>query len=66
MYASVMMYVHEILLRYARVWENISLTVAGDLRIFCREEMVENNSAGTRIWGKRYFVGRPSDLEEQT
>ena len=42
-------YVHEMLLGYARVWENKSPTVAWDLGIFCREEMLENNSAGTRL-----------------
>ena len=31
MYALVMMYVHEMLSEYVRVWENKSLTVARDL-----------------------------------
>ena len=31
MYAYVMMYIHEVLSGYARVWENKSLMVAGDL-----------------------------------
>ena len=64
MYAYVMMYVHEMLSGYARVWENKSLTVVGDSQIFCREEMLENNSAGTKLKGKRYSVGRPAFLEE--
>ena len=66
MYAYVIMYVHEMLSGYARVWENKSPTIAGDSRIFYREEMLENNSTGTKLWGKRYFVGRLADLEEQT
>ena len=65
MCAYVMMYVHEMLSGYARVWENKSLIIAGELRIFYREEMLENNSAGTKLWGKRYSVSRPTDLDEQ-
>ena len=38
MYVYVMMYVHEMLSGYARVWENKSLIIAGELWIFCREE----------------------------
>ena len=63
MYSYIMMYVHEILSGYACAWEKKSLTVVGDSQIFCREEMLENNSARTILWGKRYSVGRPADLE---
>ena len=52
MYAYVMMYVYEMLSGYARVWENKSLTVAGDLPKFCRKEMLENNSAGPDLGGE--------------
>ena len=41
MCVHVMMYVHEMPSGYARVWENKSLTVAGDSQIFFREEMLE-------------------------
>ena len=52
MYAYVMMYVYEMLSRYARIWENKSLIITGDSQIFCWEEMLENNSAGTNLGGR--------------
>ena len=47
MYTHVMMYVHEMLSEYVRVWENKSLTIVGDLSIFCQEDiLLENKLCG--------------------